>query len=95
MGNSSLASGRSETLEATKAVVAHPPPTKWQRLTNRINDWKWTILRALPLGVLLPVTIFFGSVGPEQYVTEPSKKKKKKKKKKKHLFVAHFQLIAP
>lgn len=70
MGNSSrrrAEARRLRELEAAKGAAALPPPTKWQRFTNRINEWKWTILRALPLGVLLPVTIFFGSVGPDDF----------------------------
>ena len=47
MGNSSrrrAEARRLRELEAAKGAAALPPPTKWQRFTNRINEWKWTIL---------------------------------------------------
>jgi hypothetical protein len=33
------------------------------------HSWhdKWTVLRALPLGVFLPMSLFFGSVGPDDF----------------------------
>jgi hypothetical protein len=35
--------------------------SSWMRV------YRWTILRTLPLGVFLPMTIFFGSVGPDDF----------------------------
>jgi hypothetical protein len=44
------------------APVPHQPDF-W----GRLREYRWTILRVLPLGVLLPVTLFLGSVGPDDF----------------------------
>jgi hypothetical protein len=33
-----------------------------------MREYRWTILKTLPLGVFLPMSIFFGSVGPDDFV---------------------------
>jgi hypothetical protein len=42
----------------------HSPSTGYNFVMYR---WRWAILKALPLGVLLPMTLFFGSVGPDDF----------------------------
>ena len=39
------------------------PPNFW----GQMWEYRWGILRTLPLGVLLPMTFFFGSVGPDDF----------------------------
>jgi hypothetical protein len=38
-----------------------------QLFADFIREFKWTIIKSLPLGVILPMSIFFGSVGPDDY----------------------------
>ena len=41
-----------------------PPSTGY---TTRMYERRWAILKALPLGLLLPMMLFFGSVGPDDF----------------------------
>ena len=65
MGRSSRARSatrKQRELEAARLASIPSPSalTKWQR-------YRWAILKATPLGVLLPMTFFLGSVGPDDF----------------------------
>jgi hypothetical protein len=51
-------------LEAAKGAATKPASRCFR---DRIREYRSTILRAIPLGVLLPMIIFFGSVGPDNF----------------------------
>src|ERR1700676_1113178 len=43
------------------------PRSHRMRQSSFMREHRWTILRALPLGVFLPMSVFFGSVGPDDF----------------------------
>lgn len=38
-----------------------------QLLGDFFREFRWTIIKSLPLGILLPMSLFFGSVGPDDF----------------------------
>jgi hypothetical protein len=60
---------REKRRAAQRAAAASPtagqpvPPAQ----KSFMREYRWDILKALPLGVLLPMTFFFGSVGPDDF----------------------------
>ena len=42
-------------------------PTRRRRFGTWFREWRWTVLKTLPLGVVLPMSVFFGSVGPDDF----------------------------
>jgi len=43
------------------------PVSRRQLVADFLREFKWTIIKSLPLGIILPMTIFFGSVGPDDF----------------------------
>ena len=43
------------------------PISRRQRFADFMREFKWTIIKSLPLGIVLPMSIFLGSVGPDDF----------------------------
>lgn len=43
------------------------PIPRRQLVADFFREFKWTIIKSLPLGVVLPMSVFFGSVGPDDF----------------------------
>ncbi len=58
---------RERKLEMRQQPPLPLPISKRQRIADFFREFKWIIVKSLPLGVILPITIFFGSVGPDDF----------------------------
>jgi hypothetical protein len=67
MGRSSREGREARRLRELEAAKAPEKPIPQAPRFKRLRAYRSGIVKAIPLGVFLPMMIFFGSVGPDDY----------------------------
>jgi hypothetical protein len=58
---------KAERREQRQQAVLPLSISRRQLITDFLREFKWTLLKSLPLGVILPMSFFLGSVGPDDF----------------------------